>query len=662
MAAIHTALQSLSPTTFSTVPTSDADLASYLESTFADASLLVDSVPPPPDASPTTAASRPRAASAVSLSSSRSAPAAPARVALQAAWGRPLKLSAKDNPLDMHVYKLAGADGRGAWFARRSVHEGLGFAAWRDALRTEFPLGWSSSDGEGETEGGAKGSGIVRTMKGERLVEERWVKGVGKMEVVHLRAQFPGPAAPRDFVPLLLTRTSAARPGGPRSFVMVSKPCEHAACPSTGGVVRGQYESVEFIREVPRGKNRKAASAVSLPAMKTGTDGDAPPESVSASAGEDGEAAATRRKRGKSVSFAGPADDDDAADAGDAADAPAVEWIHVTRSDPGGSVPRFLVDRGTPGGICTDAVKFVDWAAQRGAPERDGPADFDDWVPPDEPAPYANGVDGARDAALLQPADAAADGRSSPASSTLLQAATATAASTLESYAPRALAQRLVAPSSDTLPASSASPASSSRSPLISSDGSFASAADFASSPAPSITSGTSGASPAKKAPTPEEAAIARLEKKRAELDAQLRKARERESRESEGNKEKEASRRARAEEKHRKDVARAEEAHAKAIKELRAKKEREEKRSAEKEEKAREKARRKEELAREKREREDVKLQLEIARKAAEVLRRENERLVAENERLERENEELKGAAAEGGAGTDGQEIPAKS
>jgi hypothetical protein len=39
-----------------------------------------------------------------------------------------------------------------------------------------------------------------------------------------------------------------------------------------------------------------------------------------------------------------------------------VEWIMVTRSDPGGSVPRFLVERGTPASICADAVKFLDWA------------------------------------------------------------------------------------------------------------------------------------------------------------------------------------------------------------------------------------------------------------------------------------------------------------
>lgn len=33
----------------------------------------------------------------------------------------------------------------------------------------------------------------------------------------------------------------------------------------------------------------------------------------------------------------------------------------ITRSDPGGSVPRFMVEKGTPPGICNDASRFVKW-------------------------------------------------------------------------------------------------------------------------------------------------------------------------------------------------------------------------------------------------------------------------------------------------------------
>lgn len=39
----------------------------------------------------------------------------------------------------------------------------------------------------------------------------------------------------------------------------------------------------------------------------------------------------------------------------------AIEWLMVTRSDPGGSVPRFMVEKGTPGGISNDANKFIRW-------------------------------------------------------------------------------------------------------------------------------------------------------------------------------------------------------------------------------------------------------------------------------------------------------------
>jgi len=44
----------------------------------------------------------------------------------------------------------------------------------------------------------------------------------------------------------------------------------------------------------------------------------------------------------------------------------------ITRSDPGGSVPRFMVERGTPSSIVADASKFLDWACQKDEPEDDG--------------------------------------------------------------------------------------------------------------------------------------------------------------------------------------------------------------------------------------------------------------------------------------------------
>lgn len=42
-----------------------------------------------------------------------------------------------------------------------------------------------------------------------------------------------------------------------------------------------------------------------------------------------------------------------------------VEWIMVTRSDPGGGIPRFMVERNVPSSIVLDAVKFLDWACAK---------------------------------------------------------------------------------------------------------------------------------------------------------------------------------------------------------------------------------------------------------------------------------------------------------
>ena len=93
---------------------------------------------------------------------------------LQKEWGKPVKLNAKDNPLGMAVYKLAGKDGNGAWFARRSVHEGLGFKKWKLGLQREFPETLEVQGGPGE--------GNIRGIGGERRIERRSIEGVGTIE------------------------------------------------------------------------------------------------------------------------------------------------------------------------------------------------------------------------------------------------------------------------------------------------------------------------------------------------------------------------------------------------------------------------------------------------------------------------------------------------
>ncbi|OBT40869.1 hypothetical protein VE00_09520 [Pseudogymnoascus sp. WSF 3629] len=372
MAALQDALQTLSPIDAITVPQSPTGLETFLNTTFDTSQLLIDSVPLPAPASlPTrprssTTTSIASSASEITLSSARPDSPPPDVSKLQKAWGKPLRLAAKDNPLGMSVYKLAGTDGKGAWFARRSVHCGLGFERWKRALQQEFP--------ETMKIDGGPGVGNIRGIGGERCVECREAGG-GKMEVYHLSAQFPGPTTPRDFVTMLLT-TERREEGGPRQFMIVSKPCIHPQTPERDGFIRGQYQSVELIREVPvlppptksasmndltaKPRKRAESQASSLTRSAVLRNANSTHPAPARTPSED------RRQRGHTISFAGSRGVDAKGEYHDIpADDPErnpVEWIMLTRSDPGGSVPRFMVERGTPGSIVADAAKFLNWA------------------------------------------------------------------------------------------------------------------------------------------------------------------------------------------------------------------------------------------------------------------------------------------------------------
>jgi len=93
--------------------------------------------------------------------------------------------------------------------------------------------------------------------------------------------------------------------------MVISRPVNHPKLSPRSELVKGQYESIEVIREV----------------LQNGEESDKNP----------------------------------------------VEWIMVTRSDPGGGIPRFMVERGTPGGIVGDVSKFLDWAIKKGGdlPDQD---------------------------------------------------------------------------------------------------------------------------------------------------------------------------------------------------------------------------------------------------------------------------------------------------
>lgn len=400
MAAIHSHLKNLSPIKFSDIPQEKEELDPYLADLFAHVQSIVESIPIPDPDSPLSShhehGSKAQASNAaeMSVSNARSPPPSPEDAALQKEWGKPIKLSAKENPMNIAVYKLGGKDGKGAWFARRSVHEGLGFSRFKRGFEREFPTSLAVQ--------GAPGEGNIRGIGAETKVEEITIPNRGKVEVYRLSAQFPGPTTPRDFVTLLVTSTRAIKPHGdahkapdlvPRHYMIISKPCDHPDTQPRSGFIRGQYESVEFIREIPRklksttsstdltrlAHNRPVSPSLEQEVLKHNAakhevsfDKSAHDEqrdnkhlTVDTSRSALRDLSPGSRRRSATVGIpTTPVLGGDPADHYDPEDNP-VEWIMVTRSDPGGSVPRFMVERGTPSSICADAQKFLDWACQR---------------------------------------------------------------------------------------------------------------------------------------------------------------------------------------------------------------------------------------------------------------------------------------------------------
>lgn len=131
---------------------------------------------------------------------------------------------------------------------------------------------------------------------------------------------------PRESLTLLAWSTDALSENSraadtkkaPRHLIVVSRPTRHFDAPDRPNLVKMEYESVEMIREIPL---------------------------------EDNEDAETNP----------------------------IEWLMVTRSDPGGGIPRFMVERGTPGSIVADVGKFLNWACSKGEVdfETEGEADIE---------------------------------------------------------------------------------------------------------------------------------------------------------------------------------------------------------------------------------------------------------------------------------------------
>lgn len=198
--AHHEPFTALAPTEWDSLPHSKEDLAVFLTDTLSHAQTLVDSIPPAQDAltissslTPlaqgrlgTTGRARSHTDSAVAglrpgLARGSSSSAITAD-ALRREW-KEIRLGARDNPLGMSVWKLAARDGKGSWFARRSLHTGMTFERWKLGLEREFAetlVAGGGADGDGKSQ--APGEGNIRGIGAERRVESTAVDGVGKLE------------------------------------------------------------------------------------------------------------------------------------------------------------------------------------------------------------------------------------------------------------------------------------------------------------------------------------------------------------------------------------------------------------------------------------------------------------------------------------------------
>ncbi|KAL8670563.1 MAG: hypothetical protein Q9168_004911, partial [Polycauliona sp. 1 TL-2023] len=724
MAALHAALQSLGPSDFSSVPTEESQTKDYLQNLFTQAQIIIDSIPPPIEVPSTTSPCSKTTTSAASsasdllASSARSVPIDPANSSLQKEWSKPIKLGAKENPLAMSVYKMAGKDGRGAWFARRSVHEGLGFRKWKLGLQREFPETMEVQGGPGE--------GNIRGIGGERRVEKIVIDGVGTIEVYHLSAQFPGPTTPRDFVTLLVTSSTALDGPGPtsgsapstttherdpelpdrntppRHFLVISKPCIHPDCPQRDGFIRGQYESVEFIREIPAKSNQSSptkssstsdllklrySSSTPLPAEAALTrnaqqtlDRGGSGEEMLANMDPDGQVPLAKdilvqegRKRGKTISFAesrgsqakGEEMDKHQDEAEDLAEQNPVEWIMLTRSDPGGSVPRFMVERGTPAGIVSDATKFLDWACKKEHPVQDDYGEKASTVEDntaqqnDQPAASEEHQTNGQVASLdipestessmtltdknvgdqggLAPEPASQSGYIS----TIKNAAVAG----IESYAPQSVIDRLpgqqqgadtvssgASKAPQQLPSSSVDIDSKRASVVSTSDSlSFASAEegfDDASSTSPKSTKSATQTTPTA---TREDRELAKLQQRKKALDESLARTREKETKDKEELTSKEEERIRKAEEKHARETTKHEQRYQKELAKIEAKRLKDEQKEVEKKKKLDDK----DEKAKLTRERDAARLEADNLKKEQEMLKEQVGALQRENTAL---------------------------
>lgn len=334
MAPLYEALNCLKPTTWESVPQSPEELREYVREIFKSGRLVGESLPNPP---PYDAGLH--SETYVVPSAARVRETDPEITSVQEQWGKSMKV----DPLGIHVWKLSANDGGGSWFGRRSVHEGMPFTRWKEKISSEYDE--TLKVNEKKLERGEVPDKAIRGIGAEQKVETVEVKDedgsvMAQVTVYHVSAQFPKPTSPRDFVAMVITSDKALQIGGTklpgRSWMMISKPCKHPDVPGKEGYTRGEYESVEIIREIPKTSSSGSSSTDSLGEKRS-------------SPGSTSNSNTTKHSTD---------------DLGDGDEVKPVEWIMVSRSDPGGSIPRWMVDKGTPKSVGQDVAKFINWAVQ----------------------------------------------------------------------------------------------------------------------------------------------------------------------------------------------------------------------------------------------------------------------------------------------------------
>jgi hypothetical protein len=478
--------------------------------------------------------------------------------------------------------------------------------------------------------------------------------------VYQLSAQFPGPVAPREFITCLLTTEtglseSSAQPvegsksakAIPRHYMVVSIPIDHPDAPLRNGLVRGSYESVEIIREIPL-TQPKAMSTPNLLNLESeaqsgrnrgSTIGFAESRGLSAK-GENMD-----RHSAKSVEL------EHHASLSEDPESNPVEWIMITRSDPGGGIPRFMVERGTPASITADAAKFVDWATSK----EEAPSDDED-LQAEEDAPvsphihhrstqYSVAAGSGHLAGVVPPsADVSNTGAyepSTPGETGIIASLTNYAQAGFENYAPNVVQNNAPAFMRRDLSSDSDSDTESFNS-FTSATADFKTAREGSRSPDPlaystsnldllpdsssGAPSGTSG--PIAREDTQYEKEITKLEEKRRTLDDKMIQSREKDAQRTSELSQKEEKDAEKQREKIERDKRKQEERYAKEMRKIEERREKEARRLEDRKRKARDK----DILSKTSRERDEYRRQLELVRRENELLRRQMGELQKEN------------------------------